>query len=567
MAHRMIGAAQLAVCCAGAALTSAAQSATQPATVFIARDYGAVGDGTTDDGPAIGRMMQATKDRNGISFVFDRNRVYRVKTAGDSPWVFAWTNRKDVALDGGGSIFLLGPSVLFMNVSQCTNVTVRNLAVDYDPLPFAEGLVVAKDKAANTLDVRIADGFALPPLGGPTREREQSYFAMLWLADAAGRSASAHCGVEDLAEAAPGSLKERLVRVFADRSGPHVPDYNAIVPKRTRITLPVRGIAHKAAAGADGAVTLLLDQNRDLRFEDIAIWSAPLFAVSVARNEGVCTFRRFNIQPKPDSGRVTSSWRDGFHVKGNRAKLVWEDCRLEGMNDDAYNISTHAAGVIEAVSEREWIIRQIHPLRVMDYRPGDTVLIVDDRRGMALGRAKVVEGGMPPTDERRYAQNMAVKVDTPIAGVREGCRVWNESASNPGAVIRNCTVFMSCRFQSPDLLIESCEFGALAWFYGEYVEGPMPVRITAKDTRFTVGRGNPQRAVSVTGRLHGKTAQAPPPDKPIIESARFLNCVVDGDLVCEDVGAVDLTGTRFVAPRGRFVEVRCGKVTGRQTGQ
>jgi len=551
-------AALLSACCAGAA----------PATVLSARSFGAVGDGIADDGPALGRMMQAAGDKSGVSFVFDKNRVYRIKTVtGDSPWVFTWTGRTDIAFDGGGSVFLLDPAGRFMKVSRCTNVTVRNLAVDYDPLPFAEGVVVAKDKAAGTLDVRIADGFALPPLGGPTHEREQSYFAMLWLTDASGRRASAHYGVEDMTEAAPGSLKERIVHVFPEKSGRHVPDFNTIVPGETRVTLPVRGIAHKMVAAPDGHVTLLLDENKDLRFEDVAIWSAPLFAVSVLRNEGLCTFRRFNIQPKPGSGRITSSWRDGFHVKGNRAKLLWEDCRLEGMNDDAFNISTHAAGVTKVIAENEWIIRQIYPLNVMDYRPGDTVLIVDDERGMTLGRAKVLEGGTPPMNERGYAQDLRVKVDAPVEGVRKGCRLWNESASNPGAVIRRCHVFMSCRFQSPDLLIESCDFNSLAWFYGEYVEGPMPVRLTAKDTRFAVGRGNSQRAVVVSGRLHGRTGQAPAPEKPIIESATFLNCEIAGELVCEDVAAVDLTGTRFIAPRGRFVETRCGKVTGRQAGQ
>lgn len=546
----------------------AAPPAAPPATVLSARSFGTVGDGLADDGPAIGRMMQAAGNKNGVSFAFDKNRVYRIKTPpGDSPWVFTWAGRTDVTFDGGGSVFLLDPAVRFMKVERCVNVTVRNLAVDYDPLPFAEGTVIAKDPVARTLDVRIAAGFALPPLGGPTREREQSYFAMLWLTDATGRRSSAHYSVEDMTEASPGSLRERIVRVSAGKSGGHVPDFGAIVPGETRITLPVRGVAHRMAAAPNGHVTLLLDENKTLLFEDIAIWSAPLFAAGVLRNEGACTFRRFNIQPKPNSGRVTSSWRDGFHVKGNRAKLLWEDCRLEGMNDDAFNISTHAAGVTKVLSEKEWVIRQIYPLNVMDYRPGDTVLIVDDERGTALGRAKVLEGGMPPMNERGYAQDLRIKVDAPVAGVRKGCRLWNETASNPGAAIRRCQVFMSCRFQSPDLLIESCEFNTLAWFYGEYVEGPMPVRLTAKDTRFTVGRGNAQRAVIVGGRLRGKAGQAPVPEKPIIEYAGFLNCQIAGELVCEDVAAVDLTGTRFIPPRGRFVETRCGKVTARPAGK
>ncbi len=531
--------------------------------VLTAAEFGAVGDGVADDGPAVVRMLQAAGARDGVTYAFESNRVYRIRTAGDAPWVFAWTNRADVTLDGGGALFLLDPAVRFMNVSRCRRVTVRNLTVDYGPLPFAEGVVMANDPVTKTLDVRIAEGFALPPPGGPTHEREQSYFAMLWLTDETGRRYSAHYGVGDQADAGPGSRSNRVVRLFPAARGGHLPDFRAIKPGETRITVPVRWIAHRMVADPNGHVTLVLDENRDLLFESVTIWSAPLFAVSVSRNEGTCVFRRFDIVPKPDSGRMTSSWRDGFHVKGNRAKLVWEECRLEGMNDDAFNLSTHAARVEQVTSPTEWVIRQIYPLNIMDYRPGDTVWLVDDARGVALGRAQVVEGGLPSADARGFAQPLRVRVEAPVAGVRGGCRIWNVSAANPDAEMRRCSVKMSCRFQSPGLLLDGCAFEALVWFYGEYMEGPLPLRLTAQDTRFAVGRGNPTRAVVVEGRLHGRKGEATQPAQPLIEEARFLRCTVDGELVCEDVARVALAGTVFRTPRGRFVESRCGNVTGR----
>ena len=50
-------------------------------------------------------------------------------------------------------------------------------------------------------------------------------------------------------------------------------------------------------------------------------------------NEGTVTLRRVQVRPRPGSARITSSWRDGLHVKGNRAALLFEDCVLEGMNE------------------------------------------------------------------------------------------------------------------------------------------------------------------------------------------------------------------------------------------
>ena len=523
-----------------------------PPTVLRAREFGALGDGVTDDGPAFARMLAARRDE--VTFACEPGRVYRVLSAGATPWVFDLRERRDVTLDGGGSRFLLGPEVRLLHAERCRGLTVRGLTVDYDPLPFVEGRVVAADAAAGTLDVRVADGFPLPPLGGPTREREQSYFAMLWPTAPDGRQAHQHCGVADLT--APAG--ERLVRLATSKAVGHVPNLARVAPG-TAITLPVRGIAHRATAVPGGHTTILLDQNTDVRCGDVTLWSAPLFGWVVQRNEGEVSFRRCHVEPQPESGRRTSIWRDAFHVKGNRAHLVWEDCRLRGMNDDAFNLATHASRVERVLAPDRWVVRQVFPLVPMDFRPGDTVLVADDERGALLGRAKVVSGGEPVTDARGFAQPLTLRVAAPLPGVAAGCRLWNETSANPGAVIRGCQVAMSCRFQSPDLRLERCVFEALAWFCSEYVEGPLPVRLTAADCRFTVGRGNSTRAVVVSGRLHGPGKPCPPPPTPQIESARFERCTVDGELVCEDVARVELPGTTFVAPRGKLSTTRCGR--------
>jgi hypothetical protein len=275
---------------------------------------------------------------------------------------------RDFTLDGNGSTFVLDPRFRLLHLTGCTHATVRGFSLDFDPLPFADGIVISKDPAKRSIDVKVHDGFALPPLGGPTHEREQAYFAMLWHQGPYSLLGK-HYFVEDTREAYAGSLKDRVIRVIATRD---FHDFGGIVEGRTRISLPVRGVAHKVQ-GHGASPAIVIEENESVCCEDMNIWSAPLFAVNVARNRGVCVFRRFNICPKPGTTRLTSCWRDGFHVKGNYARLLWEDCRLEGMNDDSLNIATHSSRIVEVLRPKTVRIRQNFPLGFICWFYGDNI--------------------------------------------------------------------------------------------------------------------------------------------------------------------------------------------------
>ena len=133
----------------------------------------------------------------------------------------------------------------------------------------------------------------------------------------------------------------------------------------------------------------MIEENDSVCCEDMNIWSAPLFAVNVARNRGVCVFRRFNICLKPGTIRLTSSWRDGFHVKGNYARLLWEDCRLEGMNDDSFNIATHSSRIVAVLSPKSVRIRQNLPAGLRSLRDRRHIVAYDVAGGKLLGKARV----------------------------------------------------------------------------------------------------------------------------------------------------------------------------------
>jgi hypothetical protein len=293
-------------------------------------------------------------------------------------------------------------------------------------------------------------------------------------------------------------------------------------------------------------------------FEDVELWSAPWFGFRVMRNAGEVVFRRVHIRPRPGSERLTSTWRDGFHVKGNRGRLLWEDCVFRGMNDDAFNISTHCSRVRDLPSPTRIVVQQTFPLSPMPWHTGATLSAADFDSRTLLGTARIVR--VTPSAEFRQidgkpaAVPVTLELDRPIDGLREGTMVWEPAAANPDTTLRRCRIEMSCRLQTP-VTLEACHVTALLWFYGETVEGPFPSRVIVRDCVLRRGRGNPRLAVSFAGRTGS--------DRPAaIHDVVFARNQVWGDFSMLGVDDVRLADNRFLEPEAAVRLEDCRRVTG-----
>lgn len=141
----------LAALSAGAAFVGASDA---PAVLQF-RSFGAVGDGVTDDGPALARAMKAVKAHTRpVTLRCDAKRIYRIETAPQT-WVMDLDGARDVTIDGQGSEFVLKPHLRMLHARRASRIHVRRLKLDFDPLPFADGVVIEKNASARWVDVRI----------------------------------------------------------------------------------------------------------------------------------------------------------------------------------------------------------------------------------------------------------------------------------------------------------------------------------------------------------------------------------------------------------------------------
>lgn len=466
------------------------------AATHKAADYGAKGDGVGDDGPAISRMVAAALANRDepATLQFETNKTYRISSI-PGAYLFDLDGVKNLTLDGGGSVFLLAPEPRFLSLKRSQRVMIRRLKVDYSPLPFADGLITGVDVKNRQVDIRLING-ANSPSGGATKQGgEQAFFAMLWN-DSTYIPLHTHCWVESMSAGSASGTS--FLTPDAKFKG-----FDQIKVGKTRISLPVPGIAHRRGAGG----TCRVSWNSDVIFEDVELWSAPWFGFEVDRNIGKISFVRTHIRPKPGSGRLMSTWRDGFHVKGNRGPLTWDSCIVTGMCDDAFNISTHSSVVDKVISPTQIEVRQKYPLLFIPWEKGGTLMVADSAQAKLLVSASItmVETGL--TKERPGSEPFAPKtiltLDQPVNDLKKGMMVWDPASCNPQTTLKNCTIEMSCRFQSP-VALDGCTTRALMWFYSEEIEGVYPVGASVRNCTMYRGRGNQTTALMVNGAPHGK---------------------------------------------------------------
>lgn len=498
--------------------------------VFDAAKFGVIGDGKHDDGPAVLNMIDAAmKSGHTAVLRFGGGKNHLLKT-GRGRYAFPLDGAKDLTIDGGGSLFTVDSSIRFMRLEGTKHVIVRNLHVDYSPLPFADGVIVAKDAAAGSIDVKVDDAFELPSSGGPTKQDgEQAFFAVLWHPGAYSETKDPYFTRNHFFLGEIRDLGDRIIRLTS--SDKNIAGLiQSIALNQWRCSIPVRGIAHCYGPGPN----ILVEKCTDVAFMNVDVWSAPWFAFTVIDNDGSIVFKNVDIHPKPGTSRMTSSWRDGFHIKNNTASLLWDGCILQGMNDDAFNISCHASTVRSIPSADVIRISQNFPLGIARMRPGDTLRFYQTETGIAPGEARIL-------DVKQEDKGFLLTVDRLPRGVTAGrTLVWNESTANPQAVIRNCRVDASSRFRS-GVTIEKCDFRAFCWFTGDEIEMPLPRHVTVRDSRFRTGQGNPTLAISAGGpHIDGRG-----PSQPVMDGFLFENNRIQGAFHLADIRDLIVCGNDF----------------------
>ncbi|MCL5270742.1 MAG: right-handed parallel beta-helix repeat-containing protein [bacterium] len=472
---------------AGLLLAAANTGMAQPdggGKVFRARDYGAVPNGDQNAAPAIQAAIQAAIAAGpGAEVVLEAGR-YRLAAHQGGNWPLAIRGADGLTLRGAGAqteLVVTNPANYCLIVDRSRSVTAAGFAVDYDPLPFTQGRIVAADKAGKTFDLELEAGY--PALDQPYfAATEEPYGRWGMIFDPAERHLKEH---------APDNVFIKSWEPLGDR--------------RWRLH-PAPEHAHNVGAMAPGdrfvhlarlsGGTLAITNSEGCAFENVTVYASPGLCAVVSGCRGT-RIRNYQVCWRPGTTRLISSDSDGLHCPDNPEGPRVENCLFEGMADDAINIYNRPAQVAEVISPTE-----IVAARGGRIEPGDRLEVYDARAGR-------VRADVTAAQTRRAGRGAwRIQFDRPVPGVQPGEKpdfgdlIYNLSRCGAGSAIRNNIFRLSRRYgvfiNSIDGVVENNLFDRLGG-WAIVLDNEISVWQQGPPSRGLLIRNNVFRGVAYTG--------------------------------------------------------------------
>jgi hypothetical protein len=235
--------------------------------------------------------------------------------SGGELWSLSGVKDVEIIADG---VTLIGTKLIrALSVSHCSGLTIQGLTVDYDPLPFTQGEVIAEADDGNSIDVKIHAGYPKKPysridvIDPQTRYRKKG-MPFLW-----GTKAE--------------MVADGIVRI-------HLEGLAKAAKKGDLVSLSTG-----QETGAPHAISI--DQSERVSLKNVTVFSAPGMGILEADGEGGSSFNGCKIIPGPKPSGATeerllsSSW-DAFQSKTIRKGPLVENCEISDAGDDSWSVQS-----------------------------------------------------------------------------------------------------------------------------------------------------------------------------------------------------------------------------------
>ncbi|MBT3374428.1 MAG: right-handed parallel beta-helix repeat-containing protein [Lentisphaerae bacterium] len=433
----------IAVCIIAAC--AASSEGAESMTLLKVADHGALGDGRTDDGPAIRRAFDAAKKRGGpATVVFEKKRYL----LGDNPkaWhYFVMEDFNDLVIEGNGATLVCSDANLCFHFSGGRNITVRGLTLDVTAPRVTQGEVIALDKSAS-MDVKVMEGYPAPPVESFLKANKHRAWGgggrHMIVFEAGGEARNTGMGSDHLYIKNIRKVSEGVYRFFVKddyiKRFPGVAVGNWITYGHNKASLPASVKATKDKSASIYA-QIAADRVENLTLEDITIVGSLNGGIRVSDMPGDIVLRNVNIVRKPGTKNLLSTCSDALHLMSIRGRLVVEGCVVESPGDDCLNVGT----LMETIVARSKTDPRRMTMRTTDnryyyytIRVGDRLQFMDMKAGKVLGVGIVTD-----VTFYRPRREHQVTIDREVDGLDSGdVRVMNLEQMTRSTVVRNNTM-------------------------------------------------------------------------------------------------------------------------------
>ena len=429
--------------------------------------YGAHPGDACDDGPAIREAIRAaTAAGPGSTVLFSPGR-YMVDVSTTASHHLTIQGANGLCLGGDGTeLVFRNPAAGGFRFSDSEHCVIRDLTLDYEPVPFTQGAIVEVSRSADSFTIQIDDGYpsldepwfqTAPNRWGSVRERETRMIKP---------SAMDHVFLESWRQ-----VEEGLYKLLPQA------EYKAVLNQ-----VEVGDAFVYVARQGGGAVDIVASHH--ITVENVCVYAAPTQAVTLYKADSVA-IRGLRVAIRPGTDRLNSTNSDGIHCQQARVGPLVEHCSFEGMSDDGINIYTVPNIVQQKLSESKVICTAACALR-----EGDLVEVWDPVRGRLRGISHISKlSGLRGL--------YVVTFEEPMPDIRAGAdyrtadHLYNRNACGEGFVIRD-NLFQNHRrhgiyIKSGHGLIEGntirnvSGFGIVVANEPDWPEGPMSRDITIRN--------------------------------------------------------------------------------------
>jgi hypothetical protein len=254
--------------------------------------------------------------------------TYRGNTSGGS---FIWVQHaSNLHIIADSVTMICEKQVRAFEFTDCSNITLQGLTIDYDPLTYTQGDIVAV--GSNYVDIKIHQGYPVQPwsrldiIDPQTRYRKRgSIFA--W-------------------NTAASVLGGDTVRV-TNSDNPNITSVAVVGDMATLSSGPV-------SSGAPHAF-VVTDCLGGMNFSNITVHAAPGFGIFEVGGTGGSRFYNCRVVPGPTPAgaiqeRLLSSSWDAIQHKLTRTGPVVENCVVESAGDDTWSVTWDGDYVLGSVA-------------------------------------------------------------------------------------------------------------------------------------------------------------------------------------------------------------------------
>lgn len=491
--------------------------------------------------PALLRQLLAEAVTQRLDRVVIPPGEYRLDAvAGEGLTLFV-RGARDLTIVADGVTLIGLRRVRMLELRDCRNVTVQGLTIDYDPLPFTQGTIIAVAEDAGAVDIQLHTGYPREP------------FSRIDLVDPLTR--------------------------FRKRGMPFLWGTKAamVAPDTVRVSLP--GIGRAAAVGDLASLStgsgngpphaVTLENCADVTLRDVTIHSAPGMGIVDAGGDGGTHLDHVRIVPGPpppgasEPRLLTTSWDGIQHTTVRRGPVV-EHCVIEDCGDDSWSVQAEAYRIVGMVDGEvllpapPWAIPPRAGDQVAMSLDGPVVTLTGCRAGqlLELGESQAVLDGYGVKESYGWRLAAAAWPFEP------GQRVYFPSRQGNGYVFRQNRVHSPGRgallkagglvednlFESPHAGVTVCPEVAGDAGYGIDQVTIRRNRIVGSGY-FCPGPWSTQAgAISITAGGPQQTFRAAGLFRKIVVEDNVCEDIQGPNLVVSSTAGLTVRGNRFVRP-------------------